>query len=80
MSQKSSQVPEWTTASPELYTAYTDFILSRHTVCRSKRTIIWYEETLTAVVEAFPRCNAVPGRRCGAFCQRQTGRSARPRR
>ena len=51
MSQRSNQVPKWTTASPELYTAYSDFILSRHTVCRSKRTIIWYEETLTAVLD-----------------------------
>ena len=49
MSQRSNRVLKWTTVSPELYTAYSDFILSRHTVCRSKRTITWYEETLTAV-------------------------------
>jgi site-specific recombinase XerD len=51
MSQQSDRVLKGTTASPELHTAYQDFILSRHTVCRSKRTIIWYEETLSWVLE-----------------------------
>lgn len=51
MSHKSDQVPTWAPASPDLYTAYQDFILSRHTVCRSKRTITWYEETLDWVLE-----------------------------
>ena len=46
MRPKSDRTQEWTQASPALYTAYNDFILSRHSIQCSTRTIEMYEEIL----------------------------------
>lgn len=50
MRPKSDRTQEWTLASPTLYAAYTDFILSRHAIQCSKRTVEWYEETLGRIL------------------------------
>ena len=50
MRPKSARTPEWTLASHTLYAAYTDFILSRHAMQCTKRTVEWYEEMLNRIL------------------------------
>lgn len=51
MRPKKDRTAKWTLASPDLHAAYVDFMLSRHAIQCSKRTIEWYEEMLGRVLD-----------------------------
>ena len=51
MSPKKNKIPEWVSASPSLYEAYSDFILSREAMLCEERTVAWYTFSLDKVME-----------------------------
>ena len=50
MSPKNNKIPEWVSAAPALYEAYSDFILSREAMLCEERTVVWYAFNLNKVL------------------------------
>ena len=50
MSPRNDQLPEWASASRDLYEAYLDFIMSRQAMMCRERTVDWYSFTLSQVM------------------------------
>jgi len=46
MSRKSDRLPDWAPAYPDLYNAFSDFLLSRQAILCGEKTLQWYAEML----------------------------------
>ncbi|MGE5377918.1 MAG: tyrosine-type recombinase/integrase [Bacteroidota bacterium] len=51
MRAQNEQIPKWASASPDLYDAYLDFIMSRQAMMCREKTVAWYAFTLDRVLD-----------------------------